>query len=780
MSKIELFVSDKYLIKRKEISKELLKSLSRIESNYLNHNSYYSAKKFLISLGGENPVFKRSSIYHFRPKGLGTTNRVMYSLASDLNSEVLENFKIPNETVVFLDISSESDHDKNDKIAFRLRNSQESQIYKTLVTVKSDINLETEQEIYESFYGFPIDQNQQSLLKIVPPSIIIGSAGSGKTVTAIELFKLYYLNKPGLKTVFLTLTKKLKNKVKDELDKCNFPSEKVLTFAEFSGVNYYDQDKYIQVIQESLNNLINNNFHKEFKGLLKKYPYFFNEYSLFTIIRGFIKGRLNANGSYNEYKKSEINIIMNELSKEENFKLFFKEDYDRVVKYIEIIYKDYQQKKLLNDDNDFTNEANNKYDCIIVDEVQDLTEKQISFIIKSLVKGSTLLHLYGDPNQTINPTFFSFNRVKGIITNSLSSKVTKTTLKETYRSGPNLIKYVNHISDLRKKYIGTQSDSWDEHEKSLIKRQDEKWACLVEKKESMKKLIAIFNSSDDCIIVVNGEKEKIQLKKEFQSLLSYTDLIFSVSEIKGLEHKNIIAYNILTSNSERFKEIISGKFKYSTIHRMIFNRYYVTLTRATDSIIIVENNLEENLFLKELFFNYKVDGLDSKVEEVDENLELIENFISQSKNPEAFLKSAKKFKENGYYSQSKEKALFALELCLQEKQYNYLEATLKKEIDIINTILEYNSNKTKYSDSQKQLVVEKLIVLDEFNEAERIAEDLVSRHEILSLIKYFKSSLDFLVVTKSISKNVFLLDALYKKIIENSNFEFDSLNYLKS
>ena len=76
--------------------------------------------------------------------------------------------------------------------------------------------------------------------------------------------------------------------------------------------------------------------------------------------------------------------------------------------------------------------------------------------------------------------------------------------------------------------IGTQSDSWDEHEKSLLVRPDEKWACLVERKDTIKRLFEIFNNSDDCIIIVNSEDEKLKLKNEYSEFLSQTDLIFSI------------------------------------------------------------------------------------------------------------------------------------------------------------------------------------------------------------------------------------------------------------
>lgn len=778
MGMLQLYVAEKYLLKKKEMPIEVFKSLNRIENNFINQSKYSDGKSFLISLGGVNPVFKSSSMYHFRPKGLGSAHRVMYSLASDLTSHVRSNFKIPNETVVFFDITSEKDHDRNAKIARNLRDSQENQIYKTLVRVKSDINVENREEVYVSYFGFPIDDKQQLLLDIKPPVVIIGSAGSGKTVTALELFKRFYLNNPDLKTVFLTLTERLKHKIKDELEKCNFQSNNILTFAEFSGIEYKDQDFYIKIIQEIIENLKKNNYHPKFKRLLTKYPFFFNKNSIFTIIRGYLKGRLNANKDYNTFELGEIKNQIDDLAREENYKIVFNEDYEDAINYLEFIFKEYEAIKAVYDDNDFQEKNYNYYDCIIVDEVQDLTEKQIRFIVKSLDKKSNLLFLYGDPNQTINPTFFSFNRLKGIVGSLTPYSINKASLKETYRSGPNLIKYINHLSDLRKKMIGTQSDSWDQHEKSLLVRPDEKWACLIEKKDTIKKLFEIFNNSDDCIIIVNNEDEKLKLKNEYSEYLSQSDLVFSITEIKGLEHKNIISFNLINSNYQRFEEMISGKFKYSTIHRMVFNRFYVALTRATESIIIVEEKLEDRKNLKDLFFTYKTDGYSQKVEEVDENIDLVESYISQSKNPEAFVRSARKFKDNGFYFQSKEKLIKALELALDDEQYKYLENRIREELYIIDLILEYYSKNETFTDFKKQEFFEKLLLMNEYNEALKIVDKLRNSSELSELVKYFKGSSKLKNLTSFIRSNKIIMNEIYEKLFIKTSLLEDAFNYI--
>jgi hypothetical protein len=309
-------------------------------------------------------------------------------------------------------------------------------------------------------------------------------------------------------------------------------------------------------------------------------------------------------------------------------------------------------------------------------------------------------------------------------------------------------------------------------------RPDEKWACLVERKDTIKRLFEIFNKADDCIIIVNSEDEKLKLKKEYSEFLSQTDLIFSITEIKGLEHKNIISFNLIDSNYQRFEEMISGKFKYSTIHRMVFNRFYVSLTRATESIIIVEEKLEDRIKLKDLFFNYNNDGYSQKVEEVDENIDLVENYISQSKNPEAFVRSARKFKDNGYYFQSKEKLIKALELALEDEQYRHLEDKIRKELEIIDLILEYYSKIEISSDREKQIFFEKLLVLNEYNEALKIGDKLRNSRELNELVKYFKGSNKLINITSFISNDSIIMNEVYEMLSIKTGFLEDAFNYI--
>jgi hypothetical protein len=774
-----LYVTDKYLDTKSTKGKIIKNALNRVES-IVHGMAFQEARQFLITLGGSNPKYifgdgaNLQPRYHFRPNGIGNAHRVIYSNHDGLSEIIKDNHRISGEAHVFFLITEESDHDdKQVKIAKSTCINEDEFVYRPLTFTKDDIaEVDGEiVEVFDSYYGFPIDDKQAKLVTKEYPLMIIGSAGSGKTVTALELFKKYHLENDNLNVAFITLTDRLRNKLQDELRRCGFPSNNCFTFAEFVNIEYKDLDVFIDIIREISDKLIIDKYDKSiYAKLVEKYPYLLNENSLYTIIRGFIKGRMNASNHYQEYNV-QIERDKNELKKDliitENYDRFLGADTGIVIDYIFKIYDEYIKRKP-QDDNDFVVFPNPVWDCIIVDEVQDLTEKQLTHIIRCCK--SQMMYFYGDPNQTINPTFFSFNRLDGIYKEikHVENSINREQLKETYRTGVYLISYINYLADIRKTKIATQSDSWDDHERSLLKRKNNKWACLINKQESLDTLFRIFIDSEDCIIIVNDDEEKKRLKNQFSQFLGGTELIFPITQIKGLEHKNIIVFNMISKNHDRFREILSGSYKKSTVHRMIFNRYYVSLTRAKESIIIVETDIDKDM--KSTFFEYDDGPIHMIVENVDEDMDLVENYIAKSNNPEAYMRSGDRFKENKYFVQAKEKYLKAVELA-QQGDYIHLFDKAKNKLDTIQLMITYyeiNDLTIEY----KHEIARKLLVLGEYRFSQEIFRGTQCTPET-NLIDYFMGVTTFLDVLKVIPQCSHLDSEVYEYLLKKTSFEDD-------
>ena len=182
-------------------------------------------------------------------------------------------------------------------------------------------------------------------------------------------------------------------------------------------------------------------------------------------------------------------------------------------------------KKNLFDDNDFAKyilnqEINDdeKYDGIIVDEVQDLTENQIEALVSMTKKASNNISFFGDPNQTINPTVYNYGRFNSFVYRKTQS-INRKNIKITHRCGPNLLEYINHLVDLRRKFQLTSNTEDLEMEVSAIKRIDTYWACLVTDKVMINKVLEEFTRAFDCIIIVNDIQIKHKLIKRINDII---------------------------------------------------------------------------------------------------------------------------------------------------------------------------------------------------------------------------------------------------------------------
>ena len=68
-----------------------------------------------------------------------------------------------------------------------------------------------------------------------------------------------------------------------------------------------------------------------------------------------------------------------------------------------------------------------------------------------------------------------------------------------------------------------------------------------------------------------------------------------IYESKGLEWNYVVLYNMISFFKKEYKEILEGKAKHSTLHRMIFNQFYVGCTRSHVCFAILEDGLDEGM-----------------------------------------------------------------------------------------------------------------------------------------------------------------------------------------
>lgn len=357
--------------------------------------------------------------------------------------------------------------------------------------------------------------------------------------------------------------------------------------------------------------------------------------------------------------------------------------------------QDYQkwlyQKKLL-DDNDlilevlYNEKTRNKYDLVVVDEVQDYTELQLLFI-RNLVKNIRGLVFAGDVHQIINPTIFDEGRLHSLLS---ESTLQEYNVSVNFRSAKQIVSCTNMLAKTRAKYIAKKSGELDEYsyieghvpitldysKDNIIRLLDElsdipRVAVLVPDEETKNYLISIFGV----------EKYKEQ----------NMDYIFTIPEIKGMEYRYVVCFNLVSAFREIWNKILIGKTKKRTKYRYYFNLLYVAFSRAQESLCIVESENVSEL-------SCKIYGETRQVQKFD----AVNLYIDQlPRNVEDLIAEAEDYFRYGDYERSKQRYIkagreeFATEIdrCdiyqyIKERKY---EKALRKaiQIDDVETIRRY-------------------------------------------------------------------------------------------
>ncbi|MBQ7250003.1 MAG: AAA family ATPase [Bacilli bacterium] len=240
------------------------------------------------------------------------------------------------------------------------------------------------------------------------------------------------------------------------------------------------------------------------------------------------------------------------------------------------------------------------YDAIIVDEFQDLTELQFIAILNQIKPADPLpLFIYGDENQAINPTLFDFDDANRMLRMVFGQGVVfeRQLIGSSYRSGPALVHYINDINRVKREAIGTRRYG-DDEEISVREDDADLLPILVQGKERLKELVEACAETDRDVVFIFPsatllEKCHEEFGKKAKNLVETRFL--SVEDAKGMQWDSVVLVDFF-SNSRKLFDGMLGEERLghrSTIHRMLFNRFYVALTRAENRIIVYESDPSE-------------------------------------------------------------------------------------------------------------------------------------------------------------------------------------------
>src|SRR5713101_4563387 len=429
------------------------------------------------------------------------------------------------------------------------------------------------------------DDAQQAVYTLPPPCIVIGSAGSGKTVLTLEKMKdalgavLYVTRSPYLVHHARNLYYALEYDNDDQ-------DVSFLSFAEYLASLRVPQGRemgfrdFAQWFAR----------HRAASRLKDPHP-------LFEEFQGVLTGPSTASPYLSRTAYLGLGIRQSIFAEEERPHV-----YDLFCKYLAFIQSnDYYDTNILS--YHYLPLVEPRYDFVVVDEVQDLTMIQLQLILKSLGEPHQFL-LCGDANQIVHPNFFSWSTLKSFFYQQAGLDAPAELLRilhNNYRNAVNVTEVANRLLKLKHARFGSV-----DRESNYLVRSNAETSGTVLLLADTEPITGELNQktcqSTRFAVVVMHPEQKPAARAHFQ-----TPLIFSIQEAKGLEYDNIILYNFTSADEERFRDITRGvsvedlraeDLRYARawdksdksleIYKFHVKALYVAITRAVENIYMIE------------------------------------------------------------------------------------------------------------------------------------------------------------------------------------------------
>ncbi|MDX8128062.1 UvrD-helicase domain-containing protein [Methylomonas sp. OY6] len=435
------------------------------------------------------------------------------------------------------------------------------------------------------------DDRQQAIYDLPPPLIVIGSAGSGKTALTLEKMKHAVGD-----VLYVTQSAYLVNNARDLYYAHQYDNpEQQIDFLSFQ--------EFLESIQVPTGNPVNfaafqNWFNRHRQGHALK-----DAHKLFEEFRGVITGPATDKSwlSREDYRA---------LGVKES--IFLAEERDAVYDVFEK-YLQFLADNTLYDPNivshQYLQSIRARYDFVVVDEVQDLTNIQLYLILKSLHHSRDFL-LCGDSNQIVHPNFFSWAKVKSLFYRQDDLQTGDELIRilnTNYRNSPQVTEIANRILKIKNLRFG----SIDKESHYLVESNGHNQGevlFLQDTADIRRELDNKTKASTRFAVIVMNAEQKPAAQQYFG-----TPLIFTIQEAKGLEYENIILYNFLSQEEARYREISKGveaadlhhDIKYARgkdktdksleIYKFYINALYVALTRAIKNLYWIESQPKQAL-----------------------------------------------------------------------------------------------------------------------------------------------------------------------------------------
>lgn len=506
--------------------------------------------------------------------------------------------------------------------------------------------------VLNKFISF--DNSQQDIFQYHPPLIIVGSAGSGKTVLVLEKLKQLTGN-----VAYISLSNYLVENARKMYYANGYENEN-------SEVDFISFHQYMESWQIPEGKEIN---FRAFDQWFKRHTQSIKLNEPHRVYEEF-KGVLTGSPLHTAY-----------LSKEEYVSLGIKQSifpadkrdavYNLFTKYLQWMKENnYYDSNILSFE--YLQLVQPRYDYIMIDEVQDITGIQLKCIMQSLNNKGNFI-LTGDSNQIVHPNFFSWSKIKTYLYHHGTGNKEVKILQTNYRNSPQVVQLSNTLLKIKNQRFGS-IDKESNYLINTISTQQGEVQLMADDEKMKAELNRKTQNSTLYAVIVAGNHLKEEARRYFK-----TPLIFSVQEAKGLEYENVILLNFISANPEEFKEIINGvnaadlqvdtldyaraankSDKDAEIYKFYINSFYVAITRSVKNIYLFEKQVNHPaLQLLEL-------------NESKKPLQVVE----QKSDKHEWLEEARRLEEQGKYEQAEQ-------IRAKYLGYEYISAEQLEQIKIL-------------------------------------------------------------------------------------------------
>lgn len=251
------------------------------------------------------------------------------------------------------------------------------------------------------------------------------------------------------------------------------------------------------------------------------------------------------------------------------------------------------------------------YDFVVIDEVQDLTNVQLALVLACLKKPGQFL-LCGDSNQIVHPNFFSWAGVRTLFWHGLAGDAAQhqalSVLQANFRNTRAVTDLANALLKIKQARFG----SIDRESNFLVESassQDGQVRLVPARTATLRELDTQTRASVHHAVIVLRDEDKPAAREHFR-----TPLVFSVHEAKGLEYPHVILYALVSGQRAAYAEVCEGVTpadlqtdvleyrrardkgdKSLELYKFYVNALYVAMTRAIESLVLVESDTEHPL-----------------------------------------------------------------------------------------------------------------------------------------------------------------------------------------